>query len=158
MVWLTSHADPGDGSAHGLDMDPTLKMLSDYNQIDKSRIRIEVEVPKSRVTKFVDFARSAGVSREWLAHIAASGKMYSWWVSTRILTMHDWVEVRDMQDTAKDKNGRILWYRDGGKQVTQKDFRGLLEKHGRPMESGARVERKLYPGAKKNQKNRKVKK
>lgn len=132
--------------------------LHDYSEIDKARIRIEIEVPKARVTKFVDFARSCGVSREWLAEIAASGKMYSWWVSTRILTMESWVEVRDLQDTKKDKAGRVLWYREGDKQHTQADFRGLLAKHGRPVEDGTRPKRVLYPGARKNQKNRKVKK
>lgn len=135
VVWFTTHETAEAG--HGLKFDPTFENLHDWAQIDKTRIRITVDLPKSRVTKFVHWAKSQGASAETLAELATLGGLYSWWVSTQMVTMDRWVEIRDMQDTSKDPEGRVLWFREGEKQSTQVNFRQLLEKHGRPVEKGA---------------------
>ena len=70
------------------------------------------------------------------------GGLYSWWVSTQIVAMDKWVEIRDLQDTSRDPEGRLIWFRrEDGQMSTQVDFRQLLAKHGRAIPKDAKREK-----------------
>lgn len=141
VVWFTSHANPDKG--HGLNSVPDeIRQVKDFAEIDKTRVRITVELPKRRVTKFVNWSKAQGISPHWLAELATMGGLYSWWVSTQIVAMDKWVEIRDLQDTSKDPEGRLIWFRrEDGQMSTQVDFRQLLEKHGRAIPKDAKREK-----------------
>jgi hypothetical protein len=139
VVWFTTHESPEGG--HGLQLDPTLQKLSDFNKIDKKRIRITVELPKNRVHKYVQWAKSQGINQAMLDSLASQGGLYSWWVATKPVGMDDWVEIHDLQDDSKGEGGRLVWFRRDNKQHTQKDFRELLAQHGRPVPKSPEVKR-----------------
>lgn len=118
VCWLTKSDDP---HRCGLQQDPALRELRDFDKIDKTRIRFTVEMPNALVTRYVDWARAQGIDRKWLAEIMTSGGSRQWYVATRPIDMSFWREVRDMNED------RTIWLAPPGPII--RGVRDLKEAH-----------------------------
>lgn len=102
VVWLTNRDTIDNPDDMGLGLDPVVKMLTDSDRIDKSRIRITVEVSKVYAHRWLEWAPKHGGHPGWVSHIRSSVRLCgTWWVHTRVIPREHWVAVHDVaQDVA----------------------------------------------------------
>lgn len=119
VCWLSKSEDP---TRCGLQHDPALQKLHDYDKIDKTRIRFTVELPNVLATRYVDWARAQGIDRKWLAEIMQSGGSRQWYVATRPIEMTFWREVRDLHAD------RTIWLAPPGPEIRGvRDLKGATQ-------------------------------
>lgn len=96
VVWLTSHATIAEAKTMGLDGDAWAKELRDWPDLDKTRMRITVDVPRTYVHRWRDWAPRNGGHPGFLDMLRTECADYgSWWVSTKPIPRAQWVEVID---------------------------------------------------------------
>ncbi len=88
VVWLTSNPEP---AAH------TWKVGS---IVDKTEVRITVEVPKRAAHRWREWARRRGIDREWMRVLASVGGSGSWYVVERPIPEAEWVAVEVLAESA----------------------------------------------------------
>lgn len=93
VVWLTTR-ETGEGL--GLAQGSTARKLSDFDQIDKTRVRLSVEVGRAATYKWADFAIKHGGDPNWVAHVRREVEHAgSWRVHTRTIPRDRWVDCYD---------------------------------------------------------------
>lgn len=97
VVWLTSRDVCEDPYAMGLaPASPAIKLLSDFDRLDKTRIRLTVEVGKTYTHRWRDWAPKNGGVPRWVSHISAECRESgSWYVHTHPIPRERWVDVVD---------------------------------------------------------------
>ncbi|MGO1284677.1 MAG: hypothetical protein ACTHWV_00005 [Brachybacterium sp.] len=88
VVWLTTHTDASAG----------LGLTSPHVEVvDKSEVRVTVEIDKRNAHKWREWARRHGSSPETIQRIAETGGgAASWRVTTRPIPITQWREIRNM--------------------------------------------------------------
>lgn len=95
VVWLTTRQEPG---GLGLDQGWTAQQLSDYDRIDKERIRITVEVSKTYAHKWLEWAPRHGGDPAWVAHVRSTIEHAgSWRVHTKPIPREAWLACLDVR-------------------------------------------------------------
>lgn len=99
VLWLTTRTEPG---GLGLDQNWTVQQLRDYDRMDKERIMLTVELPRTHTHKWLEWAPKHGGDPQWVAHVRATIEHSgSWRVHTRPVPRQRWLACRDLL-TGKD--------------------------------------------------------
>lgn len=99
VVWLTTKDNVTNPEAMGLGLDPVAKMLSDYGRMDKTRVRLTVEVSRTYTHRFADWAPKHGGHPGFLHDVRARCSDYGTWrISTRCIMRSDIVDVVDFDE------------------------------------------------------------
>lgn len=94
VVWLTTRNQPG---GLGLEQSATVRMLSDWERIDKERVRITVEVSKTLCPRWYEWAPKHGGDPAWLAHVRSTiPHAGSWRVCPRPILRQHWLSCHDL--------------------------------------------------------------
>lgn len=109
VVWLTSSPEP---EGHGLE---GAKAVSGYgtagDDVDKSEIRITVEIPDSDAEHWPEFAVAHGIHPEWRRALEKGHRAESWYVCRRPIPRSEWRAVENLRtglDLMKDRPPLIL--------------------------------------------------
>lgn len=82
----------------GLAFNWVVQGFADFDKMDKTRIRIEVEVPKTYTHRYADWVVRNGGDPNWQAEMRRICSAYgSWRVHTRAIPKSQWVGVIDTQ-------------------------------------------------------------
>lgn len=97
VVWLTKSDVCQDATAMGLASNPTVTQLADFDRIDKTRVRITVDVAKTYTHRWREWAPKHGGHPGWLSHIHATcSAAGTWYVHTKPIPRADWQDVLDV--------------------------------------------------------------
>lgn len=100
VVWLTTADVVDDPVAMGLDVG-IAKKFSNFADLDRTQIRITVEVSKTYTHRYREWATKHGGHPGWLKRLAQEcGQFNTWWVHTKVIPREAWTEVRDMRSGA----------------------------------------------------------
>jgi hypothetical protein len=97
VVWLTTMDKFDDPAGMGLAYSPTVAAFTDFELMDKTRIRIEVEVAKTYTHRYADWAPRHGGDPSWQADLRRMCRHYGTWrVHTKPIARTHWVSILDV--------------------------------------------------------------
>lgn len=90
-----------DSTGHnlGIDAPDWMRDLSDFDEMDKTRIRIAVEVGKKQAPRFVDYCRERNAPPTWVPFLEekVGGPIGQWRVIRHDVPRESWLHVLDMR-------------------------------------------------------------
>lgn len=99
VVWLTTKDVVTDAIAMGLGFDETAQRMRDFNRMDKTRIRLTVEVSRTYTHRFAEWAPKHGGHSGFLATVKSRCADYGTWrVHTKPILRTDIVDVIDVDE------------------------------------------------------------
>jgi hypothetical protein len=96
---LVVHATTNPAGAHlGIEAPAWMKDLSDYDQMDKTRIRIAIEVSKKLAPRFVDYCQTLNAPPTWIPFLEekVGGSIGQWRSIRSDVPRESWLHVLDM--------------------------------------------------------------
>lgn len=82
VVWLTSDRKPN-AEAHGLS----------GSAVDKTAVRITVEIPDSEATPWLTWSRKHGITKAWATILESGRRAEAWYVVERRIERGQWKAV-----------------------------------------------------------------